>query len=67
MCWRTSCTKALADSEEVVGPGENNSLIDSKIFWKEEKGVLLRSIWVAVQIYASKLNLIRTVLEPVCC
>lgn len=31
--WRTSCTKA--DSEEVVEPGENNSLIDSKIYWKE--------------------------------
>lgn len=64
---RTSYTKALADSEEVVGPWENNSLIGSKIYWKEEKGVLLRSTWVAVQICASKFNLIRTVLESVCC
>lgn len=50
-----------------IGPGENNSLTDSKIYWKEEKGVLLRSTGVAVQIYASKFNLIRTVLESVCC
>lgn len=65
MYWKTSCTKA--NSEEVIGPGENNSLTDSKIYWKEEKGVLLRSTGVAVQIYASKFNLIRTVLESVCC
>lgn len=24
----------------VVGPGENNYLRDSKIYWKEEKGVM---------------------------
>lgn len=54
-------------TEVVVRPGENNSLIDSKMYWKEEKGVLLRSTWVAVQIHASKFNLIRTVLESVCC
>jgi len=67
MYWRTTCTKVLADSDKAVGPGENNSLVNTKIYWKVEKGVLLRSTWVAVQIYATKFNLIRTVLELVRC